>query len=132
MHRRSANVRKPVKLSIELQDLKTEKKKRSSYHPVTMETLVGYQAKALKRIYIYAIQLIGSKQPYWVGPVLYIYTYTYTCICIIYVKNSFPKRDKRRLKKMSLQCQCQVRRSYFGKELFKYIWKRSAIIRMHI
>ena len=36
----------------------------------------------------------------------------------MYEKIFFPKRDKRRPKRMSLQCQFQLRRSGFGKRLF--------------
>ena len=39
-------------------------------------------------------------------------------VCHQYMKNSFPKPDKRQSKELSLQCQCHVRRSCFRKELF--------------
>ena len=38
----------------------------------------------------------------------------------VYMKSSFPKRDNRHSKKMSLQCQSQLHILCFGKELFIY------------
>ena len=35
-----------------------------------------------------------------------------------HMKSSFPKRHKCQSKKSILQCQCQIRKSYFGKDLF--------------